>query len=99
MKLIVSKRGRGQSGYYLTAKGVAYVRKKSIIGKETVGDKLREIRRWIIENKDSEGLVDALELSQEIARMKLDPERIVKKLEEEGFIVKSPKVGKWLVVK
>ena len=98
MNLIVSKRGRGQSGYYLTAKGVAYVRRKSM-GKEALGDKLREIRRWIIENKDPEGLVDALELSQMIARMKLDPEQVVQKLKEEGFIAESPKIGKWLVVK
>ena len=98
MNLIVSKRGRGQSGYYLTAKGVAYVRRKSM-GKEMLGDKLKEIRRWIIENKDSEGLVDALELSQMIARMNLDPEQVVQKLKEEGFIAESPKIGKWLVAK
>jgi len=118
MNLIVSKRGRGQSGYFLTAKGVAYVRKKSSpIQKRFKGskkfkeeepsekvqkssaEKLDEIRQWITENKDTEGLIDAAKLAKKIATLGLDTIKVIEKLKEESFIAESPQIGKWLVVR
>jgi len=64
----------------------------------SVGEKLKKIKKWIIENKGSDGLVDGSALADEIVEYKLDPQEIVEKLKEDGFISQVPALNKWGVV-
>ena len=59
------------------------------------GEKLQEIKEWIVKNKGSDGLVDGSALADEIVEYKLDPQTIVKKLREDGFIFQVSMWGKW----
>jgi len=63
---------------------------------KSFGEKLKEIKDWIIENKDTDGLVDASGLAEKIKECKLDsPQKIVEKLKEDGFVFEVPEMGKW----
>lgn len=63
------------------------------------GEKLNLVKNWIMENKDSEGLIDMAELAKKIAELGEKPQDIIDALKEDGFIAESPKIGKWLVTK
>jgi len=62
---------------------------------KSFGEELKEIKDWVVENKGSDGLVDGSELAGKIKGFELDPQKIVEKLREEGFIFEVPTMGKW----
>lgn len=58
-------------------------------------EKLDKVKKWIVENKNADGLVDGSQLTEKIKEFGLNPQRIVKKLKEEGFIFAASEMGKW----
>jgi hypothetical protein len=73
------------------------VKGRRVITLKKVGllDKIIKIKEWILENKDSDGLVDLQKLSAKINEIGLKPKEVVEKLIEEGFIFEVPNFGKW----
>jgi len=62
---------------------------------KSFGEQLKEIRDWVVANKGLDGLVDGSELAGKIKEFELDPQKLVEKLREEGFIFEVPEMGKW----
>jgi len=56
---------------------------------------LELLRNWLVENKDSEGLVDAQALSAKIADLGLDVAETVQLLKDDCVIFDVPRVGKF----
>jgi len=62
---------------------------------QSFGEKLEAIRKWVIENKDAEGLIDSLRLADKIKEYNLPPAETIQKLKDEGFLFEVPKLSKW----
>jgi len=58
---------------------------------------LETIKVWLVENRDSEGLVDAEALSRKINGMGLDVKKVIQLLKDEYVIMDSPELGKFIV--
>jgi hypothetical protein len=56
---------------------------------------LEQVKNWLLQNKDADGLVDAAALSEEIKRLGFEPQKIVKILLDEYVIFEVNKVGKF----
>ncbi|MEA2090579.1 MAG: hypothetical protein U9O89_07500 [Thermoproteota archaeon] len=67
--------------------------------KPTVGDKIVELKKWILKNKDEDGLFGEPKLTKQIESLGLPVQRIIEKLLQDRIIEKSPKIGKFIVVK
>jgi len=65
---------------------------------KSFGEKLTNIKQWILHNKDSEGLVLVSRLNEKIEEYKLNPDEIVEKLKDEGSVVSGPEWGKLRVL-
>jgi len=65
--------------------------------KLTLRELLKELKGWVLQNMDQEGLVDAADLSRKIKELGEDPQRIIGLLLKEGVIHESPRLGKWIV--
>jgi glycosyltransferase involved in cell wall biosynthesis len=60
--------------------------------------KLKKTRAWIIDNKDSNGLVNSTKLAEKITNLGEKPQKIVAILKKDGVIADSPEFGKFMVV-
>lgn len=60
-------------------------------------DKFSKVKEWILLAKNQDSLVDQSKLAAKCVELKLDPQRIVEKLKEEGFLSEAPNVGKFVV--
>lgn len=65
---------------------------------DSLDTKLKKTRAWIIDNKDSNGLIDATRLAEKITSLGEKPQKIVNILKKDGVIAHSPKIGKFVVV-
>jgi putative DNA primase/helicase len=61
--------------------------------------KLEQLKTWLIENKNNDGLVDAAELASKITELGLEVQKTVQLLKDEYWIRDVPDVGKWGVGK
>jgi len=109
-QLVETAPGRGVS---LTPRGILFLKEyirdlgtvsvpnKEEMGTKSVpmslGDTLRELKNWMLQNVDQDGLIDADNLSKKIRELREDPQRIVGFLLKEGIIQESPRLGKWIV--
>lgn len=64
---------------------------------KSFGEELKEIKDWIIENKDADGVADSFSLEEKIKELSLDSTKVIEVLKIEGFIVEDLKMGKWRV--
>jgi hypothetical protein len=55
---------------------------------------LKTLTEWIVANRDSEGLIDAFELTAKIQELGLDSLQVIGVLKAEGWLVDAPKIGK-----
>ncbi|MEM3618562.1 MAG: hypothetical protein QXK47_05775 [Candidatus Bathyarchaeia archaeon] len=104
--------GRGVE-YYLTLKAVqdlaerldlqnSYVSSTSqtaLNTQTTLKEALKQLTDWLMENRDSDGLVDAFALYAKIQELGLEPKHVVDVLKADGWLVDVPKVGKFGVAK
>jgi hypothetical protein len=60
-----------------------------------IKEALEQLRVWLLQNKDAEGLVDAAALSDEIKRLDFEPPKIIKILLDEYILYEVPKPGKF----
>ncbi|MEM2917769.1 MAG: hypothetical protein QXN63_05400 [Candidatus Bathyarchaeia archaeon] len=60
---------------------------------------LQTLTQWLVENKDSDGLVDAFALYAKIQELGLEPKQVVDVLKADGWLVDAPKVGRFRVAK
>jgi len=58
-------------------------------------EKLEEVKAWLVENRDSEGLVDSAALAVKCAELGLDVQKAVKILLDDSQIFEVPAMGKW----
>jgi len=61
-------------------------------------EKLEKLNTWILENKDPDGLIDAVALATMSKQLDFEPQRAVSILKEEGKIFAVRQVGKFGVV-
>lgn len=61
----------------------------------TMGEKLEQIKTWLIQNKDDQGLVDAAELANKICELGLDVQKTIEILKNEYWLREVPNLGKW----
>jgi hypothetical protein len=64
-----------------------------------LAEKLEQLKTWLIENKNDDGLVDAAELASKITELGLEVQKTVQLLKDEFWIRDVPDVGKWGVGK
>jgi len=62
---------------------------------KSFGEKLGEVKTWLMENKDAEGLVDASALAEKCAQLGLDVAKTVNILRDDYQIFEVPQIGKW----
>ena len=65
------------------------------ISHTSLGEKLEDIKTWLVENKDDEGLVDASALAEKCRSVDVDPQKIAEILKNDYVIFEVPKLGKW----
>jgi predicted transcriptional regulator len=87
-------------GYSLTPKGVRFYKRwlKDVRNGELNGslrEKLGQIRTWLCENKDAEGVVDAQALAEKCQQLGVDVQKIVNILRDEQCLFEVPIMGKW----
>lgn len=58
-------------------------------------EKLEQIKTWLCENKDGEGLVDAQALAEKCRQLGVDVQKIVNILRDEYWLFEVPTMGKW----
>lgn len=104
--------GRGVE-YYLTVKAVQDLAERlglqnsyasstsqtALNTQTTLKEALKQLTDWLIENKDSDGLVDAFALYAKIQELGLEPKQVIDILKADGWLVDVPKVGKFGVAK
>ncbi|MBS7647380.1 hypothetical protein KEJ24_06055 [Candidatus Bathyarchaeota archaeon] len=104
--------GRGVE-YYLTLKAVqdlaerlgfqnSYVSPTSqtaLNTQTTLKEALKQLTVWLIENKDSDGLVDAFALYAKIQELGLEPKQVIDVLKADGWLMDASKIGKFGVAK
>jgi putative DNA primase/helicase len=66
---------------------------------EGLAEKLEQLKTWLLENKDANGIVDAEALAARIRQLGLDVSKAIKLLKDDCVISEAPHIGKWLVVK
>jgi len=66
---------------------------------EGLAEKLEQLKTWLLENKDANGIVDAEALTVKIRQLGLDLSKAIKLLKDDCVISEAPHIGKWLVVK
>jgi hypothetical protein len=59
------------------------------------GEKLEQIKTWLIETKDSESTVDQNALIEKCKQVNLDFHKVVEILKDEYWIFDVPRLGKW----
>ena len=64
-----------------------------------LAEKLEQLKTWLIENKNNDGLVDAAKLASKITELGLEVQKTVQLLKDEFWIRDVPDVGKWGVGK
>jgi len=62
---------------------------------DTLDTKLKQLKTWIIENRDSDGLIDSSLLASKIKQLELDVQRTVQILKDEEWLRDVPVVGKF----
>jgi putative DNA primase/helicase len=62
---------------------------------ETVGEKLKQLKTWLIDHRDKDGLVDSTALSSKIKELGLDIKRTIQLLIDEYWLREVPAVGKF----
>ncbi|MGQ9625194.1 MAG: hypothetical protein ACUVT9_07500 [Candidatus Bathycorpusculaceae bacterium] len=63
-----------------------------------LGEKLDMIKQWILTNRDSEGLVDAFDLAEQIRAYgfsEAEVTKVIDILKQDGFIFEVPKIAKF----
>jgi hypothetical protein len=68
---------------------------ESGITEKSFGEKLEEIKTWLIANKDKDRLVDAAALAEKCKQLNLDVQKTVKILQDEYWLFEVPQMGKW----
>jgi predicted transcriptional regulator len=58
-------------------------------------ERLEQIKTWLCENKDGEGLVDAQALAEKCEQLGVDVQKIVNILRDEYWLFEVPTMGKW----
>lgn len=66
----------------------------SLTSQTTLAEKLEQIKTWLIENKNEDGLVDAEALALKIKSLGLDVQRTVQLLKDEYWLREVPQIGK-----
>jgi hypothetical protein len=59
-----------------------------------LAEKLEQLKTWLLQNKDSDGLVDAAAFASKITELGLDVQETVQLLKDEYWIFDVPDVGK-----
>ena len=62
---------------------------------KSFGEKLTEIKNWLVQNKDAEGLVSCEVLAEKIKQLGLDVTKTVRILLDDYQIFEVPAMGKW----
>ena len=62
---------------------------------KSLGEKLQQIKTWIVQNKDAEGLVSCEGLAEKIKQLGLDVAKTVNILRDDYQIFGVPQIGKW----
>jgi P4 family phage/plasmid primase-like protien len=62
---------------------------------DTLDTKLKQLKTWIIENRDSDGLIDSSLLASKIKQLELDVQKTVQILKDEEWLRDVPVVGKF----
>ena len=70
------------------------LKKQPISASKSLAEKLELIKTWLVENKDSNGLVDYSLLAAKIHEFGLDVQRIVQLLKDEFWLREVPSPGK-----
>ena len=94
--LIERKQEFESQGYEVEEIGDSFIkvwRPPDII--DTLDTKLKQLKTWIIENRDSDGLIDSSLLASKIKQLELDVQKTVQILKDEEWLRDVPVVGKF----
>ncbi|MEM2946878.1 MAG: hypothetical protein QXX51_08385 [Candidatus Bathyarchaeia archaeon] len=71
------------------------VTQTSLTTQTTLAESLEQIKVWLIENKDKDGMVDAGALASKVKELGLDVQRVVQILKDEYWLREVPILGKF----
>ncbi|MEM2568255.1 MAG: hypothetical protein QXH20_07300, partial [Candidatus Bathyarchaeia archaeon] len=62
---------------------------------ESIAEKLEQLKTWLIENKDEDGLIDCSLLAAKIKELKLEVQPTIQILKDEYWLRDAPAIGKY----
>jgi putative DNA primase/helicase len=68
---------------------------KLVPSQKSLKEKLEEIKNWLVENKDSDSMVNSEALAGKCAELALDAQGAIRILLDDGQIFETPVMGKW----